>query len=166
MDASSKVASLRAWAAHTVNAPPPDPTLRLNAGDKPGVVRHPFRLADREAYLRQVRGSGVFKRAEDAQIQEVALAELWGLQRHVNVERLQAHYDNPTLIPAGTRAAGHGGLVDVPTVVRVGGKLYAHDGHHRATAAHLRGQPSIRARIVDLDAAGWTPPPTEPPTQQ
>lgn len=134
----------------------PDPTLRLAAGDRPGIVRHPFKLASREDYLRQVRGAGIFKRAEEAKIQDVPLKEIWGLQRHVNVERLQAHYDNPSLIPLGTRSSGHGGLTDMPTFTKVGGKLYVHDGHHRAAAAHLKGAQSIRARVVDLDASGWS----------
>jgi len=154
----SRAQQLRTWARATVQNYRPDPTLTLSPGDKPGIVRHPFKLADRNEYLRQIRGSGIFKRAEEAAIQDVKLSELYGLQRHVNAERLQAHYDNPGLIPMGTRAPGHGGLVDVPTIVRVGGRLFAHDGHHRATAAHLRGQPSIRARVVDLDAAGWKVP--------
>lgn len=156
MDADSKASALQTWAAQRVNGTTPQASLRLPSGDKPGVLRHPFKLADRTQYLQQIKGSGVFKRAEDAKIEDVPLSDLWGVQRHVNAERLQSHLESPDLVPAGARGPGHGGLIDIPTVVRIGGKSVIHDGHHRATAAHLRGQPSIRARVVDLDAAGWS----------
>jgi hypothetical protein len=56
------------------------------------------------------------------------------------------------LIPDGTRAPGHGALIDLPIIVKMGGELFVHDGHHRLSAAHLRGEATARVRLVDLDA--------------
>lgn len=151
-----KMSGLRTWAGAKSSSVPVDPATKLQPGDKPGTLRHPFRTIDRDEYLRQVQGSGIFKRAETAPIEDVRLADLHSPQKTVNAQRLDEHIANPALIPVGTRGAGHGGLTDLPTFVRVQGKVIAHDGNHRATANYLRGQKSIKARVVDLDKAGWS----------
>lgn len=153
-----KASALRTWAGAKSASAPDDPATKLRPGDKPGTLRHPFRTLEREDYLRQIRGAGIFKRAETAPVEDVTLAGLHSPQRTINAERLNAHLANPALVPSGTRGAGHGGIVDMATVVRVNGVDVLHDGNHRATANYLRGQKSIKARVVDLDKAGW---PTE-----
>lgn len=154
----SDAAKLRTWAGAKSSASPDDPATRLRPGDRPGTLRHPFRVIDRGEYLGMIKGAGIFKRAEDAPIEDVPLAKLHGVQKTVNAQRLDEHVSNPGLVPKGTRGAGHGGLTDLPTVVRVNGVDAIHDGHTRASAAFLRGQKSIKARVVDLDKAGWKPP--------
>lgn len=148
---------LRTWAGAKGASSPGDSASRLRPGDKPGTLRHPFRVIDRQEYLGQIRGAGVFRRAETAPVEDVPLAGLHSPQRTVNAQRLDEHLANPGLIPEGTRGAGHGGLTDLPTVVRVGGKMIVHDGNHRASSAFLRGQKSIKARVVDLDEAARKP---------
>lgn len=148
--------ALRTWAGAKSSSALEDPATKLRPGDKPGTLRHPFRTIDREEYLRQIQGSGVFKRSETAPIEDVKLAGLHSPQRTINAERLSAHLADPALVPSGARGAGHGGIIDLPTVVRLGGRDTLHDGNHRASAAFLRGQKSIKARVVDLDKAGWT----------
>ena len=123
-----------------------------------GALRHPFATVPREKYLSMIKPFGsIAKRTHDAPIALVNLHELTGIQESINAERLNQHASNPKLVPEGTRAAGHGGLVDRAVVVRHGGKLYIHDGHHRLTAAVLRGATTAKVRFVDLDGEGSTP---------
>jgi hypothetical protein len=144
-------AKLRMWAGSKASGEKPDPATRLRPGDKPGTLRHPFRLVDRQEYLAQIKGAGVFRRAETAPVEDVPLAGLRSPQRTVNAQRLDEHLADPGLIPNGARGAGHGGPIDVPLIVRLGGVDHLHDGNHRATASFLRGQKSMKARVVDLD---------------
>jgi hypothetical protein len=123
----------------------------LPPGGSPGTVRHPFKVIPREEYLAKVRGKGIYRLAEKAPIVDVSLGELNGIQRTINTERLMAHLKNPGMIAKGQRAPGHGGLIDKPLIVKVGGQLCIHDGHHRCSAAKLQGDSTIRARYVDLD---------------
>jgi hypothetical protein len=39
-----------------------------------------------------------------------------------------------------------------PLIVKSGGKYYVDDGTHRAAAAKLKGEKSVRAKVLDLDA--------------
>lgn len=123
----------------------------LLQGERDGTVRHPFRIADRDEYLGRVKGKGLIKRVDEAPVETVDLEELNGIQRSVNSERLAQHLENESLIPEGQRSAHAGMLIDLPVVVKVGGQKYLHDGHHRATAAWVRGERAIGARFVDLD---------------
>ena len=123
----------------------------LPPGSSPGTVRHPFKVIPREEYLAKVRGKGIYRLAEKAPIVDVPLDQLNGIQRTINVERLMAHLKDPNMIAKGQRAPGHGGLIDKPLIVKVGGQLFTHDGHHRTAAAKLRGLDTIKARLVDLD---------------
>lgn len=144
---------LRAWAK--ANAGAEDRTKsRLQAlmpGGGYGTAEVPFPKVARDDYVKAIQGAGVYKRALDVKPSRVPLAALTAVQRTVNAERLEKHLGDPNLIPKGTKG-DHRGLVDHPTVVRLGGKHYIHDGHHRATAALVRGDKDILARVVDLDA--------------
>jgi len=156
--ADENATKLRAWAAKTSPGAARDPATALRPGNKPGTFRHPFAVVDRTAYLQQIKGAGIFKRADDAPVEDVPLAHLRAVQRTVGADRLAQHVDYPGLIPKGERGEKHGGPVDLPVVVRTGGMDIIHDGTHRSTAAFLRGQPTVRARVVDLDKEGWKPP--------
>lgn len=124
---------------------------RLEAGERAGTLRVPFPDVAHADYLAMVRGRGIARLVDDAPVERVPLASLTAIQRSVNAERLEQHLDDPDLVPAGARKHGSGMLKDAPVVVRLGGKSYLHDGHHRATAALLRGETHVRARVVDLD---------------
>lgn len=123
----------------------------LPPGQHEGTLRHPFPVVDRERYLASIKGMGIPKRAETAPKESVQLSDLRGIQRTVNAEKLSRYMGNPDLVKQGARASGSGMPIDLPVVVKKDGQTYLHDGHHRATAAYLRGAKSIRARVVDLD---------------
>lgn len=116
-----------------------------------GAFQVPLEGTDRAAYLKAIKGAGVYKRAETAPVEHVPIKDLRAIQRSVNEERVHQYVKDPKTTPTGKRAPGHGGLVDLPLVVRVNGEMCLHDGHHRVTAAKLRGKTHVRARVVDLD---------------
>jgi hypothetical protein len=144
--------SLKDFAVRMKESPLITKMRLLAPGPIPGSLQHPFPVKLREDYLELVRGKGIFKRAENVQPSKVPLAGLTAIQRSVNMERLAQHLEDPRLVEEGTRAAGHGGKVDLPVITKIGGKMYVHDGTHRCCGAYLRGQKEILARVVDLDA--------------
>lgn len=125
--------------------------LKLEPSGKPGSSKVPFEVADRDEYKAMIKGKGIFKRAEDLEPEEVPLKGLKAIQRTVNDERVAQHFEGGVYAP-GARAPGSGGLIDRPVFVLKNGKTYVHDGHHRCTAAILRGDKTISARVVRLDS--------------
>lgn len=139
----------KAWASSGDD--PEQRISKLLPGEVDGTSRHPFQVMDRDQYLEMIKPFGsIARRTHDAPIALVNLSDLIGIQGTINRERLVAHLRDPAM-NEGMRASGHGGLIDRPVVVRLGGQLYLHDGHHRLTAAHLRGQDVAKVRLVDLD---------------
>lgn len=126
---------------------------RVEPAEGVGTSRVPFEVVDRQAYLAAIKPYGsIAAKTHGAPIALVNLADIKAIQETINDERLAQHLENPAgLVAPGAKGSGHGGLVDRPVVVRLGGVLYAHDGHHRLTAAHLRGQTTAKVRLVDLD---------------
>ena len=144
-------AGLKTWASAHATDPVGTRLKLLTPSLTPGTVQHPFPVESRESYLASIKGAGVFKRAESAPVVRVPLKGLIGVQSTINMERVMQHASDPSKVAPGTRGAHHG-LVDHVVLVKKNGKLFIHDGHHRATAAALRGQMDIKARLVDLDA--------------
>ncbi len=145
-----KAATVQDWAKEDLT--PAERARRLPPGEKPGTSKVPFPVTDREAYLKAVHEQGsVSAKTHGAPIALVNLKDLHAIQHTVNDERLVQHLEDPHKVPPGTKGSGHGGLVDKPVVVRIGGQLTIHDGHHRLTAASLRGQKTAKVRLVDLD---------------
>lgn len=124
--------------------------LKLEPSGKPGSSRVPFEVVDRDEYKAMIKGKGIFKRAENVEPTEVSLKGLKTPQKTVNDERVTHYYDGAS-IPQGTRAPGHGGLIDCPVFVLKNGVHTIHDGNTRSTAAVLRGEKTIKARVVVLD---------------
>jgi len=149
------VSGLMTWARSQASGLPQDRAqvraMGLAPGSYEGTVQHPFPVADREAYLKAVRPMGIAKRSMNAPIGRIRLDALKGIQKTVNSERLGQHLQNPMMVETGSRASGSGALVDLPIIVKIGGEYYVHDGHHRLTASHLRGEQDARVRLVDLD---------------
>lgn len=149
---------LMIWArAHSRGLPQDRAEVRartLENGDYEGTAKHPFPVADRVTYLAAVKSAGVARLSLRAPIGRIQLSAIKGIQGTVNRERLNQHLKDPRLIPDGARAPGHGAAIDLPIVVKLGGEYYVHDGHHRLTASHLRGELDARVRLVDLDAQG------------
>lgn len=142
---------LKTWAGQMSKDPVAAKMKALVPGTSEGTAKVPFPIVGRETYLSKIKGSGIFKRAEDAPKVRVPLDKLTGIQQTVNTERLSKYVDDPKSVKSGTRAPGHGGLIDLPVVVKKDNKLFIHDGHHRLTAAKLRGEPDARVRFVNLD---------------
>jgi hypothetical protein len=76
--------------------------------------------------------------ARRAPVVEIALADLVATQDGVAVGTLDGMATTPPSDP--------------PLIVRWRGVNYLNDGHHRATAAWLRGETRIAVRLLDLDA--------------
>lgn len=149
------VPTAASWAREE-QLPPHERAGRLRPGQQSGTSGVPFQVVDRAEYLASIKGHGsIAARTHDAPIALVNLRDLHAIQQSINDERLAQHLDAPAgLVPPGSRAPGHGGLVDRPVVVKKDGRLFLHDGHHRLTAAHLRGQETAKVRLVDLDGDG------------
>ena len=147
--------ALMTWAkAHQTGFPTDRASVRartLDDGQFEGTAKHPFPVTDREAYLSAVKEAGIARLSRKAPVGRVRLDAIKGIQGTVNRERLNQHLRDPRLIPDGARGSGNGALIDLPIVVKLGGEYYVHDGHHRLTAAHLRGEVDARVRLVDLD---------------
>lgn len=78
----------------------------------------------------------------DFRVGWVDLATLIGTQHRVTRSGVEKYErpQGPTRDPA-----------DLPLVLHANsGKSYIADGHHRLVAAHLRGEPRARARIVEI----------------
>lgn len=141
----SKASSSTTSALHRLESLPPvkhgvTPPSPLVVGDK-----------DRyhEACVRAGYPGHLAPEIKDAPIQSVPLTGVRTIQRSVNPERVLQYLRDPSTKPVARN--GHNGPVDVPIVVQAGGVRWLHDGHHRCAAAILRGEPSVRARFVDLD---------------
>jgi hypothetical protein len=145
-------ASAKEWARPDEELGPMDRAKRLHPGGSAGTSKVPFPVADRDAYLAMTREAGsIAQKTHGAPIALVNLSDLHAIQNTINDERLEQHLASPDMVAPGTRGSGHGGLVDKPVVVRKDGILYIHDGHHRLTAAAMRGQDTAKVRLVDLD---------------
>lgn len=149
--ADERTRGVRAW-AQTLSGPDQGVEARkaqLMPGQRDGTVRVPFPTVPHDEYKQAIQGKGIPKRALEAPTQIVPLNSLTGIQRTVNSERLSGYLAGD--VKSEGRAPHSGMPKDLPVVVKMNGKLFLHDGHHRATAALLKGADSIRARVVDLD---------------
>lgn len=142
---------MKAWAAQG-NEDPERGMSRLRPGVMAGSLQHPFPFEDGDGYRASIKSFGsIAARTHGAPIALVNLKDLIGIQTSINQQRLVEHIRDPRMND-DRRAPGHGGMIDRPVVVKWGGKLFIHDGHHRLTAAHLRGLETAKVRLVDLDA--------------
>jgi hypothetical protein len=116
---------------------------------KPGRVIAPFPKGEDAPYDKVVGHDEMHRLIKHAPLKAVPLASLvTNGQESVRADQV-AHY----VSNKGEKGYRHGkASTDHPIVVRVGGKDTIFDGHHRATAASLRGEKEIRARYVDLDS--------------
>ena len=102
-------------------------------------MRVPMRFRDRETAYKSERDRTVISAAIRGSVyREVPISELTATQRHVSDERVRQYVD------------GANGK-HTPIVLEHGGKLYLHNGHHRAVAALERGEKTLRARFASLD---------------
>lgn len=111
-----------------------------------------LRFIDRAGYQAVIGNREMNARIDAAPIRSVPVASLVAIQHTVNRARVAEYIENPKLVRKGTKHDEHGGVVDLPIVVRCKGTNYLFDGHHRLTAQQMRGAREIKARYVDLDA--------------
>jgi hypothetical protein len=144
----------RAWAKKVEANPEESKALvrlgKLEPSDKPGRVKVPFPVSpEKSPYDKVIGHKSLQKRIADAPVKDVPVSKIHSNgQKSVRVDQVEHYIGDPDATPHS-----HGGKhpVDHPIIVKVGGKSYAYDGHHRVTAATLRGEKSIKARFVDLD---------------
>ncbi len=117
-----------------------------------GRLAMPLPHITNEEYRGIIRGAGIVRRVDSAPIEDVPIASITSIQGSLNAERL-AEYVGGKKVRPGQRKPSSGMLCDRPIIVRKGGVSYSHDGNHRIVAAMLDGEKTIRARVVDLDAA-------------
>lgn len=114
-------------------------------------IAFPYRFVDRRVYEPKFAVHHLNAAIDAAPVKDVPLASLHGIQHTVARARVAQYIENPKLARRGTRDKLHGGLVDLPIVVRFEGVNYVHDGHHRATAEFYSGGKLLECRFVDLD---------------
>jgi hypothetical protein len=147
--------SISRWiAVHGGRAGQASASLDAAGRDARGRAPVPFTFADKGAYKSRFVNEVINGAIEAAPVVDVPLEGLRAIQHTVDPGHVRAYAEDPGRVAPGTRHDRHGGLVDHPVVLRLGGVSYLHDGHHRATAALLTGRSTIAARLVDLDALG------------
>lgn len=123
-----------------------DALPRLAGFPRQDRVPHPWPVGSSKAY-----GGRITKdQALAAEVEDVPLAELTGVQRGVDRRKLRTYVKAGGDAPEG-KASDSGYPRDLPIVVRCRGKLYVHDGHHRLTAHALLGDRTARARVVSAE---------------
>lgn len=100
----------------------------------------PFRSRD-AAYKSAVEPETLVEAIKGSVYREIPVDQLVSTQHRVNDARVvQFAAGRPAPKPKHT-----------PIVVQRHGRYYIHNGHHRATAARLSGEKTIRARLATLD---------------
>lgn len=112
-----------------------------------------MRFIDRDAYEKLIGNRELNALIDAAPIRMVVIANLVAIQHTINADRVAQYILNPKLRRRGLRDPYHGGLIDLPIVIRLVGTSYIHDGHHRTVASKLLGAREERGRFVDLDEA-------------
>lgn len=122
-----------------------------DAENKKGM-KVPLPYVDRDkAYKAHVADGEMKERIKKAPVTDVPIAGLHAIQHSVKRHRVKRYLEHPELQPDGKTSKEHGGPTDLPIVVQRKGLRVVFDGHHRTTAAILRGADQVRARFVDLD---------------
>jgi ParB-like nuclease family protein len=113
----------------------------------------PLRFIDRAGYQKVIGNREMNARIDAAPIHTVPLDSLVAIQHTVLRKQVEHYIETDGRVRRGTKHSDHGGVVDLPIVVRCGGTSYLFDGHHRVTAHKLLGARLVRCRYVDLDAS-------------
>lgn len=126
---------------------------RLPSSDRhEGAAEHPFAIVDRKEYRRVVglTNARFNRRIDKSPEREQPIGGLVAIQHTVLAERVDEYVAEPARDDRKESPVS----TTLPIVVRVGGVRYIHDGTHRLTAAHLRGEEKARVRYLDLDGEG------------
>src|SRR5580698_666688 len=105
-------------------------------------VNVPFPYQEREsAYRSEIDPQALSEAIRASEEREIPLSLLRSTQHTVKDVRLAE-------IALGINPRAHS-----PIVIERGGRYFVHNGHHRATLASMRGERTMRARVVHLDAS-------------
>jgi hypothetical protein len=102
-------------------------------GPRTDVRKVPFPVHQDQPYLGSYKLAGM----TDAPVQNVPITNLTATQ--------------PTVIRQHVEKYAPPAARDPATVIRVGGESYLDDGHHRAIASYLAGDPTVPARVWSYD---------------
>jgi hypothetical protein len=144
--------SLAAWAdrkAATGDAEERLARLPTSSTKKGAAV--PFPFVDRKVIHDAHTDSEINARISKAPVVDVPLKGLRSIQHSVKPDRVHQYLEDPGLRPPGDVHSKAGTPVDHPIVIVQGGQRILWDGNHRSTASYLRGDKTIRARVVDFD---------------
>jgi hypothetical protein len=144
--------SAAAWAKGRVSRDEAEQRLaRMPESSTGHGVAVPFPYTDRAAYKDKHSNEEINRRIHSAPVVRVPLRGLHAIQHSVKYGRVLEYLRGEVGDRKGEVNPKSKTPVDHPIVIQQGGKRYLHDGHHRATAALLRGKTSIKARLVDFD---------------
>ncbi len=116
----------------------------------PHLVSTGMPHADKHEYGNRVSEA----QRQGAEVRMVPIDQLHAVQSGVDPRRLRHFIESPGDIVEPGRRNASGYTTDMPIVVDHAGKLYLHDGHHRAVARRLMGETSVKARVVKIGAGG------------
>lgn len=123
--------------------------LKTYKGDR---VLVPLPHRDKDEYKHDVDNEEINEGINAAPILDVPLKHIVTNQRSVDPEHVAAYILKPDAVEKGQKNPKTGTPVDHVIVVKYKNVLHLHDGNHRVTAALLRGEDTIEARVVDLDS--------------
>lgn len=147
------VKSIRTWAGQeTASDVVQERTIAKSISDEgTGTRKHPFRVTDRDAFLKSIEGKNLAEKTHEAPVVSVPMDSIVATQKRVDSERLAGYLTGEVKRTKGQCARGSGALIDVPIAVKMGGTIFLRDGHHRMTAEWFRGSRVANVRLIDLD---------------
>lgn len=111
----------------------------------------PFPFVDRKVIHDKHSNEEINRRISASPVEDVELRALHSIQHSVKPGRVDQYLKDPGMQAPGALHDAAKTPVDYPVVIKQGGKLILWDGNHRSTASYLRGDKTIRARVVDFD---------------
>jgi hypothetical protein len=145
--------SARDWAAKKVSMQQAQRKLALMPKSETGRgAAVPFPFADRKVIHEAHSNEEINSAIKKAPVVDIPLQGLRAIQHSVKPHRVDQYLRDPGLRPPGDLHNKARTPVDHPIIIQQGGKRYIWDGHHRTTASKLRGDKSVKARLVDFDA--------------
>ncbi len=120
-------------------------------------VAVPFPFRDREEFKQFHSNKELNQRITNAPVVDMPTEGLNAIQHSVKPKTVAWYIDNPER-QEGRVHPKTGIPNDLPIVIQQNGIRYIFDGHHRATAAALKGEKSIQVRFVNFDDDAPKPP--------
>jgi hypothetical protein len=111
----------------------------------------PFPFVDRKVIHDAHTNEEINAAIAAAPVVDVPLRGLYSIQHSVKPDRVDQYIKDPGMRPPGDVHDTARTPTDHPIIVQQGGKKYIWDGNHRSTASYLRGEKTIKARLVDFD---------------